>query len=118
LAASSASYPRGEVIHAYLWLAGFALLAALLQAVYLEGWRAPVAVAAAAAFNSVLSRAACLWTHTTAVTLIPTAAWVAGLWLVAATVPGMAEVLVPGNPWAVALVVAGIAGGVWPIARR
>lgn len=106
------------MIHAYLWLAGFALLAALLEAVYLEGWRAPVAVGAAAAFNSVLSRAACLWTHSAAVPLIPTAAWVAGVWLVAATVPGMADVLVPANPWAAALVVAGIAGGVWPIVKR
>lgn len=114
-------FSRGEVVHAYLWLAGFALISALLEAVYLDarlfGVPAPLSVPVAAAFNLVLTRTAGLWTRSKALRVIPTAVWLAGIVLVAAAVPGMGQTLSPSRPLAIALVVAGIAGGVFPVAH-
>lgn len=109
------------VVHAYLWLAGFALISALLEAVYLDarlfGVPAPLSVPVAAAFNLVLTRTAGLWTSAKALRVIPTAVWLAGIVLVAAAVPGMGQTLSPSRLLAIALVVAGIAGGVFPVAH-
>lgn len=121
LAASSADrreYARGEIALAYAWLVGFALTAALLEAVYLRGWQAFVAVAAAFLFNQVLAKTARLWTRSRALPLVPLAAWGAGVALSAWLVPGLDEVFRLDNAAVWALALAGIAGGVWPIARR
>lgn len=111
-------YPRSEIAHAYAWLVGFALTASLLEAVYLRGWQAYVAIAAAFAFNQVLAKTARLWTPSRPLPLIPLAAWGAGVALAAWLVPGLDAVFRLDNPAVWALTVAGIAGGVWPIARR
>ncbi|WP_235840729.1 hypothetical protein [Corynebacterium liangguodongii] len=103
---------RGEVVGAYVWLSAGAAASALLEVASLDSLpAAPIAVTAAALFNSVLTRTAALWPVPRAALFIPLAVWLAS-----------AVAMCFGNNIravsAATLLVAGMAGGVWPAQRR
>ncbi|WP_075691574.1 hypothetical protein [Corynebacterium sphenisci] len=116
---------RGEIAAAMGWLAAATLAGLVLEVVYLAArvdvagvslpvpWTIPVAYLV----NLVASRTALLWTGRRAVAAVPLAAWIAGflvllLWSAA---PFGADVVL--GPWlrTIALLVAGVAGGGWPL---
>lgn len=105
------NFTRGEAVGGITWLTLFAVASAMME-VASQG---VVSVAAAAAFNAVLTRTALLWTRRHRVpALVPVAAW---------TVAAIAMTAAPGvqggnNILFVALLLAGLAGGFWPAARR
>ena len=103
---------RGEIMHAFVWLCLFAVISALLQVVYL---RCPLTWAAAFGFNMVLTKTAKLWTRSLLAQCIPLASWVVGVVLARWAVPGADMQLVLVSPATVALVVAGVVGGVRPL---
>lgn len=88
-----------------MWLAIFAGIAAMLQVDYL--WP-PLAAVTALLFNAVLTKTARLWSSRRATHLIPLSVWLASCW-------GMGWVT--GAQISKLLLIAGIAGSVWPLAR-
>lgn len=110
-------FSRGEVVQAFIWLAAFALFSAIIQVAYLDAHLGqlpvPWPVPAAFAFNLVLTKAARLWTRSRALQLAPLVAWLAGCGLGSWTVASASV----GLPLSACLLVAGVAGGVWPVAR-
>ena len=80
-----------------------ALVSLVLEAVYLN-W---LWVVAALLFNAVVTKTARLWSSKWA--LLPLAVWVAGFFVSLA--------LLPPTGWSLALLLAGVVGGVWPLIR-
>lgn len=115
-------FSRSEAVSGIVWLSLAGALSALMEAVYLGatvyGVPFPLAVPAAAWFNSVLTRTARLWNRNSAVALIPSAAWLGCIFLLMFAVPGTGATLVPTSVFTLALLAAGVAGAVWPLARR
>ncbi|QYH19938.1 hypothetical protein JKI95_02335 [Corynebacterium aquatimens] len=111
-------FSRGEVIHAFIWLAIFALISAVIQVPYLGAHLGPVPVPwpipAAFAFNWVLVKTARLWVSSRVLQLVPIAIWVVGVWVFGGMVASISNEL----PLMVVLTAAGIAGGVWATAKR
>ncbi|WP_115684883.1 hypothetical protein [Corynebacterium senegalense] len=115
-------FSRAEAVGGLVWLSVGAAVSVLLEVVYLNatvfGVPFPASVVIAALFNSVLTRTARLWTANPAVALIPLAVWLACLFVLMFTVPAAGAMLAPANVLTVALLLAGVAGGVWPLAQR
>lgn len=107
-------FTRGEAAWGIVWLCIGAAVSALLETVYLGasvfGVPFPASVAVALFFNAVLTRTALLWTSIRAAALAPL-----GVWLAAAV--SSAVWLGSNNILALALIFAGLAGGVWPLVR-
>ncbi|MET3943442.1 hypothetical protein [Corynebacterium mucifaciens] len=97
-------FTRREAIAGLAWLSIGALVSLLLEAVYLN-W---LWVVAALLFNAVVTKTARLWSSKWA--LLPLAVWVAGFLVSLA--------LLPPTSWSLALLLAGVAGGVWPMIHR
>lgn len=96
-------FTRREAIAGLVWLSIGALVSLVLEAVYLN-W---LWVVAALLFNAVVTKTARLWSRKWA--LLPLAVWVAGFFVSLA--------LLPPTGWSLALLLAGVAGGVWPLIR-
>lgn len=99
------NFSRGEVVAGLTWLSVGALVSVVLETVYLGWWSFLVALL----FNVVLTKTARLWSPRPGVALIPLVAWLAGF--------AVALALLPPTAGLVALPLAGIAGGVWPLLR-
>lgn len=120
-------FARGEVPMAMVWLTLGGLFGLLLEVVYLGTWveigrvafPLPWTIVLAYLLNLIITNTALLWTDRSIVAAVPLIAWAAGylLLLMWADLPfGGDQVL--GN-WmrTVVLLLAGIAGGAWPLRR-
>ncbi|MFH0411743.1 hypothetical protein ACG98H_06865 [Corynebacterium sp. L4756] len=116
-------FSRGEAIGGMVWLTVGALLSLVLEVVYLGAYitvpnglriAIPITILIAWWFNRVLSKTAKLWTAHPLIAAIPVIAWVLGFFalLVWGQVGG--DQLLGSNIRTVALLFAGIIGGVWP----
>ncbi len=117
---------RGEKVSAMVWLGAAAFFSVLIAVVYLGteitfpgGVAVPLPwpVLGAAWFNAVLTRTAKLWSTHIAVVLIPLATWCVGYLLFLVGPAVTRELLVGNNILAIALLVAGTMGGLWPVFR-
>ena len=119
-------FSRGEAGFGLLWLSIGALVSVLLEIVYLGTWITlpggakiafPYTIIVAFLFNMVLTRTARLWTSTPAIALIPLTVW--GLGFIGLMLGGgvTGDQLVVSSIRSVALLAAGIAGGIWPLIR-
>ena len=108
-------FTRAEAVWGIIWLSIGAAVSALLEAVYLGstvfGVPLPLAIPIAFLFNGVLTRTARLWTRRRLIVLVPLAVWLAAF-------SASAYALLPINILPLLLMVAGLAGGVWPLARN
>lgn len=111
-------HSRREAVAGLLWLSVGAALSLALEVVYLGaglGWLlVPVA---AFAFNAVLAKTARLWSDATWVGFIPLGVWVLGYFAAMLAMPALGFSPVPQNLSAVVLLMSGIVGGVYPLAR-
>ncbi|MEJ5927470.1 hypothetical protein WG915_02430 [Corynebacterium sp. H128] len=106
-----------------LWLTLGALMSVLLEVVYLGTWIAlpsgqhvplPYPILIAFLFNMVLTKTARLWSTNFSVFFIPLVAWILGFLTLTFWVSFSGDILVGSNPRSLALLAAGIAGGLWP----
>ena len=116
---------RGEMITGIAWLSVAALVSLVLEVVYLGmrvdvgGMSIPVpwTIAAAYVFNLIITRTAMLWTAARNIALVPMWTWIAGyvfLWIWTGLPFGGDQVL-GETIRTIALLVAGIVGGGWPL---
>ncbi|MCS5478875.1 hypothetical protein NYP18_04305 [Corynebacterium sp. YIM 101645] len=119
-------FSRGEAVGGLVWLSVAALIAVLLQVVYLGTWvtlpggfrvAVPYTIVLAFLFNMVLTRTAKLWSPRPAFAAVPLYAWLAGFLLLLSGVVVTGDQLVGDNIRTVLLLFAGVAGGVWPLVR-
>ncbi|RNE48473.1 hypothetical protein [Corynebacterium alimapuense] len=122
----NADFTRGEAISALVWLSVGSLFGLLLQVVYLGTWISlpggtqiafPYTIVLAFLFNMVLTRTARLWTDSPGTALIPLYAWIAGFFLLMFGVEITGDQLILSSFRTIGLLLAGIAGGFWPLAR-
>ncbi|AKK10818.1 hypothetical protein [Corynebacterium uterequi] len=115
------SFSRSEAVAALAWLAGFAAVAAVIEAFYLSASvrimgadiALPWPLVAAPWFNAVLVKTAKLWSQRTVVALVPIVVWAAALGV--AWQPA-AALLTTWWPLAV-LAALGVLGGLRPLVR-
>ncbi|MFC6146355.1 hypothetical protein [Corynebacterium nasicanis] len=119
-------FSRGEAVGGLVWLSVAALIAVLLQVVYLGTWvtlpggarlAVPYTIPLAFLFNMVLTRTARLWNPEPLVAAIPLYVWLAGYGALMMGVVVTGDQLLGSNIRAVLLLFAGVAGGVWPLVR-
>lgn len=120
------SFSRGEQIGGLVWLSIGASIALILEVVYLgarvdlpggASVAVPWTIAVAALLNAVFTRTARLWSPRRWVALVPLVVWCAGF-LVFLALPHMSgDQLLGSNLRTIALLVAGVAGGLWPLSR-
>ncbi|MFD5867459.1 hypothetical protein ACFWGD_02435 [Corynebacterium sp. NPDC060344] len=119
---------RGEMVTGIAWLTVAALVSLVLEVVYLGarvdvgGMSIPVpwTIAAGYVFNLIITRTAMLWTPNRNIALVPMWAWIAGyvfLWIWTGLPFGGDQVL-GETIRSVALLIAGIVGGGWPLRHR
>lgn len=96
-------FSRGEAIAGLSWLCVGALVSLMLEAVYLNWFW----VVAALLFNAVLTKTARLWSRRYA--FAPLVVWAAAFFVSLA--------ILPLTGWSLALLFAGVAGGVSPLLR-
>lgn len=116
-------FGRGEQIMGLVWLALGALFSLLLEVVYLgvrlplgEGRSiaVPVTILVALWFNGVLSKTARLWSRSLAAMAIPVGVWIVGFFALL-IIGDLGSVQTLGNNiLTIGLLLAGVAGGVWP----
>lgn len=99
---------------AYVWLAIFAVISALLEMVYLTS-PVPYTVAIAFAFTMVLSRTSRLWTTSRVIAAIPLGVWLGVVVALVFIAPTRPDILLPWGPRVGALIGAGVCGGLWPL---
>lgn len=119
-------FSRGEAIGGLVWLGIGALFSLFMEMLYLGTWVTvpglgevplPWTILAALLFNAVLTKTAMLWSHNTWVHLIPLLVWVTGYFVALAGADAMGLQLLGNNFRTIALLITGIAGGVWPVIR-
>ena len=119
-------FSRGEVVGGLVWLSVAALVSVLLEVVYLGTWvtlpggtklAVPYTIVVAFLFNMVLTRTARLWNPNPAVAAVPLYVWAAGFLGLMFGVEVTGDQLVGDNIRSVLLLLAGVAGGVWPLVR-
>ena len=117
---------RGEVVGGIFWLSLGALISLLLEVVYLGTWITlpggaamafPYTIILAFFFNMVLTRSSLLWTDNKPVAAIPLFTWLLGFALLLIWPLAVGDQLLGSNMRSVLLLVAGLAGGIWPLAR-
>lgn len=96
-------FSRGEAIAGITWLSVGALGSLILEVAYLNWFW----VIIAAVFNAVLTKTARLWSSRSMI--VPLAVWAAALFA--------SMVILPPTGWTLALLIAGLAGGVWPLLK-
>lgn len=120
------NFSRGEAIGGVIWLSVGALFSLVMEVVYL-GARLdipgigsvpfPWTIVAAWLFNGVLTKTARLWSTRAWVALVPLAVWLIGFFGFL-LLPGLSgDQLLGINMRTIVLLMAGIAGGVWPLIR-
>lgn len=119
---------RGEKISGIVWLTIGALGGLFIAVLYLgtrftvggTSWPLPWTILFAGWFNSVISRTAMLWTPNRMIAGIPVMAWLIGFVILSAWpfLPFASSVLVPSTLWSMLVLVAGMAGGMWPLRPR
>ena len=97
-------FSRGEAIAGITWLCVGALGSLTLEVAYLNWFW----VIIAAVFNAVLTKTARLWSSKSAI--VPLAVWTAALFI--------SMIVLPPTGWTLALLLSGIAGGVWPLLKK
>lgn len=116
-------HSTAEIALAFVWLGLSALMSVLLEVVYLGTWITlpgghnmafPYPVLIAFFFNMVLTKTAQLWTERVGVVLIPLIVWILGFCTLTFWVSVSGDILVGSNPRSLALLAAGVAGGLWP----
>lgn len=119
-------FARGEAIGGLVWLSIAALISVMLEVVYLGTWVAlpdgariavPYTIVLAFLFNLVLTRTGKLWTTNPAFALVPLYAWTGGFLLLMFGPAITGDQLVASSIRSVGLLLAGIAGGIWPLLR-
>ncbi|MBZ8177004.1 hypothetical protein GP475_04510 [Corynebacterium poyangense] len=122
----SPRFSRGEVIVALLWLSAAALISLTLEVAYLYAILPlpggihlifPITIVLAALFNGVLTRTSRLWSRNMIVVATPLMVWVLGYALLTIFPTFTGSQLLGSTLRSVLLLLAGIAGGVWPILR-
>lgn len=116
-------FSRGEAAFGLFWLALAAVLSAFLSVVYLGAWASigpfrfpfPYPIVLALLFNLVLTRTAKLWTNRKLVAAIPVIAWCVTFLVLTFWVTVTGDQLVGPNLRSILLLIAGIAGGSWPL---
>ena len=116
-------FSRGEAIGGLVWLSVGALLSLVLEVVYLgahitmpNGVRIafPLTVIVAWWFNKVLTKTARLWSSSSLIAAIPLLGWVCGFFAFLIIWSTTGEQWLGSNIRTVALLFAGIIGGIWP----
>lgn len=97
------NFSRGEAIAGITWLSVGALGSLILEVAYLNWFW----VIIAAVFNAVLAKTARLWSSKSMI--VPLAVWAAALFA--------SMIILPPTGWTLALLIAGLAGGVWPLLK-
>ena len=97
------NFSRGEAIAGITWLSVGALGSLILEVAYLNWFW----VIIAAVFNAVLAKTARLWSSKSMI--VPLAVWAAALFA--------SMIILPPTGWTLALLIAGLAGGVWPLIK-
>ncbi len=117
---------RGEIVGGIFWLSLGALISLLLEVIYLGTWISfpdgaqiafPYTIVIAFLFNMVLTRTSMLWTDIKPVAAIPLFVWLFGFALLAVWAVAMGDQLVASTMRSVLLLSAGLAGGIWPLAK-
>lgn len=112
-------FSKSEAFFGLLWLSIGAALSVVLEVVYLGTWlfgvAVPYTIVVAFFFNMVLTKTAKLWTKNNAIALIPVWVWLVGFFLLTMLVPLMGDQLVGENIRSLLLMIAGVAGGSWPV---
>ncbi|MDO4631458.1 MAG: hypothetical protein Q4A82_04135 [Corynebacterium sp.] len=102
-----------------LWLCVGAIISMFLEVIYLSTWifgvAVPYTIIIAFFFNMVLTKTALLWTKNTLFAMIPLWAWMIGILLMAFIFSFTGDQLVGSNIRSILLMVAGAAGGSWPL---
>lgn len=110
---------RGEAVVGMLWLCVGAIISMFLEVIYLSTWifgvAVPYTIIIAFFFNMVLTKTALLWTKNTLFAMIPLWAWMIGILLMAFIFSFTGDQLVGSNIRSILLMVAGAAGGSWPL---
>ena len=97
------NFSRGEAIAGITWLSVGALGSLILEVAYLNWFW----VIIAAVFNAVLAKTARLWSSKSMI--VPLAVWAAALFA--------SMIILPPTGWTLTLLIAGLAGGVWPLIK-
>ena len=110
-------YTASEARWGIGWILGFAVMSALIQITSIDlAWGIP-SVIAAGFFGAVWTKTARLWTSKSVVVLLPTVFWVGSFTLFFFGVEVTRALLAEHCIRAIALLSAGIIGGIWPLAR-
>ncbi|MDY3127878.1 MAG: hypothetical protein SOW59_07080 [Corynebacterium sp.] len=121
------AFSKGEALVGLIWLSIAALLSLFLEVVYLgsqitfpDGHRIafPVTIAIALWFNMVLTSTALRWTENFFVAATPLLVWGTGFTALLLAADFTGDMLLGNNIRTVGLLLAGIAGGIWPFVRR
>lgn len=116
-------FSRGEAVSGLLWLSVGALLSLVLEVVYLgayitlpSGMRIafPITILIAWWFSKVLTKTARLWTPNPLIAAVPLIVWVLGFFAFLVIGSTTGDQWLGSNIRTVALLFAGIIGGVWP----
>lgn len=116
-------FSRGEAVSGLLWLSVGALLSLVLEVVYLgayitlpSGMRIafPITILIAWWFSKVLTKTARLWTPNPLIAAVPLIVWVLGFFAFLVIGSTTGDQWLGSNIRTVALLFAGLIGGVWP----
>ncbi|WP_075728382.1 hypothetical protein [Corynebacterium aquilae] len=109
---------------AMVWLGIGSLISVLLEVIYLGTWWtlpggvtvvAPFTIVIAFLFTMVLSKTALLWTNNRLVAGIPLWVWLLGYLALTFSSALSGDTLVPSDVRSIGLLLAGLAGGGWPL---
>jgi membrane protein len=104
-----------------------AIVSLVLEVIYLTAWLSlpgggaivfPLSILVAFLFNRVLSKTALLWTKNKIVAAIPIMVWLAGFLAFAVNDGVKGDILVGADVRGLLLLVAGLAGGSWPLTLK
>ena len=120
-------FSKLEAAFGLFWLALGAIVSLVLEVIYLTAWLSlpgggavvfPLSILIAFLFNQVLSKTALLWTKNKIVAAIPIMVWLAGFLAFAVNDGVEGDILVGADVRGLLLLVAGLAGGSWPLTLK
>ncbi|GAB3939619.1 hypothetical protein [Corynebacterium tapiri] len=118
-------FSTGELISGLSWLGVGAIASLILEVVYLGTWLHvgqvalpfPWTIPVAFGFNMVLTRTARLWSERPVLAAVPLIVWCVGFFILLMWPAVTGNQLLGTNMRVVVLLMAGIAGGMWPLIR-